>query len=127
MIICIAFLWGSHNNSVITVIILFICLLFSSVVITGLGTSLIILRILSVTQNNPSIGSRAPYKRIQRIFLESGIIYSIGMLITGITLAANITQTAHRLLPPQFLFQIVTYSEALLTPFAVSTLTHALE
>lgn len=111
----------------ITFIILFVCLFLSSIVITALGTFLIVFRIISATRNNPSIEIRAPYERIQRILLESGIIYSIGMLITGIALAVDASWALRDISPTgpaELLDQIVTYSQALLTPFAVSALTH---
>ncbi|KAF5323272.1 hypothetical protein D9619_013475 [Psilocybe cf. subviscida] len=108
-------------------------LFLSSILITGVGTSLITVRILSATRGNPAIGSLAPYRRIQRIIIESGVIYLTGMLIVGVPLF-----TARKFSGPGPQFQLffsgsggsnkpwvmapyhvmVTYGEALLTPLA---------
>lgn len=64
--------------------------------------------------------SRSPYRRIQRIILESGILYSFGMFVTAITLAIL---TKPLLSLGMVLGEVLTYSQALLTPLAVSTLT----
>lgn len=103
---------------------LIIGLFLSSVLTTGIGTSLIILRILSTTRRNPSINV-APYQRIQRIILQSGVIYIIGVLILGTPLAVAryiVIGPPARSGTPLFLpcAVIVTYGEALLTPFTVS-------
>lgn len=106
-----------------------VALLLSSIIITGIGTSLIILRILFATRDNPSVSHPAVYRRIQRIVAESGVIYSFSMFITGITLAIAVgllneyDDTSGE--PCNMLdscMVIVTYSEALLTPLAVSPL-----
>lgn len=92
-----------------------------SIIITGVSTSLIILRILSATQGNPAIGNRAPYRKIQRIIIESGAIYLLGLIITAISLAVvsflpnprqgTLFYSSH---------MVLTYSQPLLTPLAVS-------
>lgn len=62
-------------------------LLLSSILITGVGTSLVTFRILSATRGNPAIGNLAPYRRIQQTIIESGVIYLTGILIVGVPLA----------------------------------------
>lgn len=99
-------------------------LFLSSIIITGVGTSLIILRILSATRENPSIGNLAPYRRIQRIVVESGIVYLLGLVITGVPLAIArhiVNPPPSRSATPVFLLcsVILTYSQALLIPLAV--------
>lgn len=96
-----------------------------SIIITGVSTSLIILRILSATQGNPAIGSRAPYQKIQCIIIASGAIYLFGLVITVIPLAlvsymASAPQT--RFYSPAFVPSsiILMYSQPLLIPLAVS-------
>lgn len=101
---------AAFNNLVLAFFLL-------SVGITAVGTFLIILRILLVTRQSPLSTHHRAYRRVQAIVLESGIIYSIAILISAITFAVQVygnlksTTTA----------QVVTgYSEALLTPLSVS-------
>lgn len=140
VVTCIAFAWAYSEPSEIAFVALIICLFFLSIVITALGTSLIIFRIVSATRNNLALGSRAPYRRIQRIILDSGIIYSAGMLVTGVALVVSIANPLHGVLGEplhiivgkrkiilqpnniSIIPQIVTYSQTLLIPFAVSSL-----
>lgn len=98
----------------------------SSIITTAISTSLIVFRILSTTQRNPSVTNHAPYRRIQRIIIESGIIYILGLLVTGAPLAmmGYITSGSapRRLVMPGYFFcsVMLTYSQALLIPFSVS-------
>lgn len=102
-------------------------LFISSIVINGVCTSLIILRILSATRKNPCIGNPASYRRIRRILVESGAIYLLGLVTTGapLTLACcilNPPRSPGSLWIPSFVIcsTILTYSQALLTPLSVS-------
>lgn len=100
----------------------------SSTLITGIGTSMIILRIISATRRNPSIRSLARYWRIQRIIIESGIIYLLSLIATGATLALVLQSQANHGFPPgsppklrwpTVYAAAFTYSQALLIPIAV--------
>ncbi|KAF5314941.1 hypothetical protein D9619_007532 [Psilocybe cf. subviscida] len=89
-------------------------LLYVSLAITTLGTTFIMMRISSVTRDNPSISNTRPYKRVQRILIDSGFIYAMCMLVTGIMLPIVTTGGLENSIPSQ----IATYSQALLTPLA---------
>lgn len=103
----------------------FLMVLFSSsIIVTGISTFLISHRILSTTSQNPSITSLAPYRKIQRIVIESGVAYSMGMLVTGIAIVFY--YTLPKASPPHSVVVIIdktcvflTYSQALLTPLSV--------
>lgn len=121
MAICVAFIpnptYGGPTYSMST----FVLILFSiSIVITVLGTSLIVFRILSVTQGNASVPNTRTYKKIQRILIESGVIYTISMVITGIVLIIIqvVTLEASQFAP----FEVLTYSQAFVTPLSVCLL-----
>lgn len=101
-------------------------LFLSSIIVTSVGTSLISYRILCTTRENPSIASLAPYRKIQRIVIESGVVYSIAMLIAGIIIVA-VNVLLHRrpftasdgvILETKYAV-VLTYTQALLTPLAV--------
>lgn len=105
-------------------LIYFLIFLFSSsVIVTGIGTFLIIFRILSATRNNPSISSPSLYRKIQRIVVESGILYSTGMLITGISFGVSTKIDHDTKVNIGAMFAsatVLAYSQAVLTPLAVS-------
>ncbi|KAF5315395.1 hypothetical protein D9619_007587 [Psilocybe cf. subviscida] len=63
-----------------------------STVITVIGTSLIILRILVVAVEDPRGTRRSVYRNIQRIIVESGIVYSAAMVLAGISIFLGLTQ-----------------------------------
>lgn len=100
-------------------------LFLSSTIVTGVCTCLIAHRILSTTRNSPSLTSLTSYRTVQRIVIESGVIYSIGMLTTGIAITVG-KATASRTNTNDYM-QLVykncnivqTYGQALLTPIAV--------
>lgn len=89
-----------------------------SIAITFIGTSLIILSILLVTQHNPPTTHTSGYFKIQRVLVESGIVYTIAMFITGVTLGIQlIVPTTVSSMP---LNELATYTEAVLIPLSVS-------
>jgi hypothetical protein len=105
-------------------------LFLSSVIVTSIGTFLIIRRILSTTRENPSIANIAPYRNIQHIVIESGVIYTMGMLSTGIAIAIFFAigsgdpftiSDSHMTIELKSCIAL-TYSQALLIPLSVGSL-----
>lgn len=90
-----------------------------SIAITFTGTSLIILHILLVTRSSPLTVHTPTYRRIQRILIESGILYTIAMFIAGVTLAIQVAAHARASIP---LADPAIYMEAILIPMSVSLL-----
>lgn len=113
---CMTFI-GSAKDPALRRDVYILSLLCFSLVITSLGTVFIIMRISSVTRQGPSLPNPAPYKRVQRILIDSGFIYSLCMFITVILLPFMInSSTGTSSVIPSL---IATYSQALLTPLAV--------
>lgn len=82
-----------------------------------MGTSLIVLRILLVTRSSPLTNHTSAYRKIQRILVESGILYTITMFISGITLLIEIIAHKPTSTP---LNDLATYTTAILVPLSVS-------
>lgn len=86
---------------------------------------MIILRILSATRRNPSVGTLAPYRRVQRIIAESGILYLLSLIASVATLSLQCHANS---LPKKPLWARImwpyagafTYSQSILIPIAVS-------
>lgn len=100
---------------------LILAFLFLSVGITCLGTFLIILRILLVMGKSPLSKHHRAYQRIQVIVLESGIIYSISMVVAAITQAIQIYA---KLTSPTTANVVTNYCESPLAALSVSPLPH---
>lgn len=88
-----------------------------SVATTFMGTSLIILRILLVTRDSPLTNHTSTYHKIQRILVESGIVYSIAMFISGVALGIKLGSHERNSVPTAVLTR---YAEAVLVPLSVS-------
>lgn len=87
-----------------------------SSVITFIGTSLIILCIVVVTRRIPLTTHTSTYRNIQRIVVESGLIYTIFMMITGITISVNTVRSSQPSIPAG---ELGAYAQALLVPISV--------
>lgn len=90
-----------------------------SLVITFTGTSLIILRILTVTHSSPLTSRTSAYRRIQRILVESGILYTLSMFIIVVilSLAQKIAEPTQSTL---VIYAILEYVQAAALPASVS-------
>jgi hypothetical protein len=102
---------GGKNETGITLLVIFFAV---SLVITFVGTSLIILRILLVTKSSPLTTHTSAYRKIQRILVESGILYTIVTFVTVVTLALQIKLEAKQ--PSIPLDVLGAYTEAILVP-----------
>ena len=117
--------WGNLPARLYNLSYLLFGVFLSSTLITGIGTTMIILRILSATRKNPSIGILDPYRRVQRIVVESGVMYFLSLIATGITLALELQANDLRPgWPPSFPWTwtyaaAFTYSQSILIPVAV--------
>lgn len=102
-------------NAVDNVILLvsFFCV---SIAITFVGTSLIILRILLVTRSSPLTTHTSTYRNIQRILVESGILYTIAMFITGVALGNPVSLHKQPSIP---FGDLGIYSQSFLVPLSV--------
>lgn len=102
-------------------------LFLSSIIVTSVGTFLISHQILSITRDNTPVTSLPRYSKIRRIVVESGVIYSTCMLVTGIAIAVLYSVETIMDLPTEHYIKILnntcivlTYSQALATPLAVN-------
>lgn len=104
--------FSNHTGSALTAAFFLL-----SATTTFLGTILIILRILIVAKKSKSPHS---YGKVIEILVESSVVYSIGMIIIGLTeliLLRDYSHPSGNYAPDE----VATYAGALLTPLTVST------
>ncbi|KAF5315144.1 hypothetical protein D9619_007584 [Psilocybe cf. subviscida] len=112
---CVSYFSPLSNNPriVITLLLTFYAI---STTITVIGTSLIILRILVVTVEDPQGNRRSAYRKIQRVMVESGIVYSAAMILAAITSLLQLIQLSQGV--SYFAAQASVYCEAALVPLS---------
>lgn len=114
---CVPYVPPLSRNPVIGVIFLVIFYAISTV-ITVVGTSLIILRILAAAVENEPRAHHSAHHNIQRIIVESGILYSTAMVLAGISLFLQLLNHSEKV--THISGQISQYCQAVLVPLSVS-------
>ncbi|KAF5315145.1 hypothetical protein D9619_007585 [Psilocybe cf. subviscida] len=112
---CVSY-FSPFSNNIRLQVILLVSFYAISTAITVIGTSLIILRILVVTVEEPQGSHRSAYLNIQRVAVESGIAYSAAMILAGITFLLQLTQNNPGVI--YFAAQASVYCQAALVPLS---------